>query len=69
MRRLASMSYVVAYEQDPRSEIDFCIKHLGTDLRSGLRLARIAELLLGTSHTSCGKVVMGPMPFAVMLHM
>ena len=48
MRHLASMGYRLGYEQDPRTEFDFVISNMATDLRSGVRLLRAAELLTGT---------------------
>ena len=47
MRHLASMGYRLSYEQDPRTEFDFKLENLGMDLRSGVRLLRLAELLTG----------------------
>ena len=47
MRHLGSMGFRLAYVQDPRSEFDFAVASLGTDLRSGVRLLRLAELLIG----------------------
>ncbi len=49
MRHLASMGYRLGYEQDPRTEFDFIISNMATDLRSGVRLLRAAELLTGTN--------------------
>ena len=48
MRHLASMGFRLKYEQDPRTEFDFAVANLGVDLRSGVRLLRMAELLAGT---------------------
>ena len=47
MRHLASMGFRLRYEQDPRTEFDFAVANLGVDLRSGVRLLRVAELLTG----------------------
>jgi hypothetical protein len=48
MRHLASMGYRLGYVQDPRTEFDFIISNMATDLRSGVRLLRAVELLTGT---------------------
>ncbi len=69
MRHLASMGFRLAYEQDPRTEFDFAVGNLGLDLRSGVRLLRVAELLTGyhkllkilghlQNHTKCGQVTL-----------
>jgi hypothetical protein len=52
MRHLASLGFRVAYEQDPRTEFDFAVANLGVDLRSGVRLLRVTELLTGALKTS-----------------
>ena len=49
MRHLAGMGFRLKYEQDPRTEFDFAVANLGVDLRSGVRLLRIAELLTGAT--------------------
>jgi hypothetical protein len=47
MRHLGALGFRLRYEQDPRTEFDFGVANLGTDLRSGVRLLRLAELLTG----------------------
>lgn len=47
MRHLAGLGFRLAYEQDPRTEFDFGVASLATDLRSGVRLLRLTELLTG----------------------
>lgn len=46
-RHLAGAGFRPAYEQDPRTEFDFGVAALAVDLRSGVRLLRMAELLTG----------------------
>lgn len=50
MRHLASMGLRLGYEQDPRTEFDFALCSLAVDLRSGVRLLRLTELLTGETH-------------------
>ncbi|CAL8472299.1 g11841 [Coccomyxa elongata] len=47
MRHLASLGLRLGYEQDPRTEFDFALGSLAVDLRSGIRLLRLTELLTG----------------------
>ncbi|BDA47246.1 probable abnormal spindle-like microcephaly-associated protein homolog [Coccomyxa sp. Obi] len=47
MRHLASLGLRLGYEQDPRTEFDFAVGSLAVDLRSGVRLLRLTELLKG----------------------
>ncbi|KAK9905711.1 hypothetical protein WJX75_004975 [Coccomyxa subellipsoidea] len=47
MRHLASLGLRLGYEQDPRTEFEFGIDSLAADLRSGVRLLRLTELLTG----------------------
>lgn len=47
MRHLASLGLRLGYEQDPRTEFEFGIHSLAADLRSGVRLLRLTELLTG----------------------
>ncbi len=49
MRHLASLGLRLSYEQDPRTEFEFGISSLAADLRSGVRLLRLTELLTGDS--------------------
>lgn len=50
MRHLASMGFRLRYEQDPRTEFDCAVACIGVDLRSGVRLLHLAELLTGAHH-------------------
>lgn len=47
MRHLASNGYRLFYEQDPRAELAFGVENLAIDLRDGLRLCRLVEVLSG----------------------
>lgn len=47
MRHLTSLGLRLGYEQDPRTEFDFALSSLAIDLRSGVRLLRLTELLTG----------------------
>ena len=51
MRHLASNGYRLTYEQDPRAEFNFGVTNLALDLRNGMRLCKLIELLSGTSAT------------------
>lgn len=46
-RHLAGAGFRPGYEQDPRAEFDFGVAALAVDLRSGVRLLRMAEALTG----------------------
>lgn len=45
-RTLKHMDYVVAYSQDPLDEVVYRIDNLAVDLRDGIMLTRLVELLL-----------------------
>ncbi|GFO45530.1 abnormal spindle-like microcephaly-associated-like protein [Plakobranchus ocellatus] len=46
-RHLAYLGYTVSQSQRPIDEFDFAVKNLSADLRDGLRLCRVMELLAG----------------------
>ena len=48
-KHLAYMSYVVSHKQSKLDEFDFAVTNIKTDLRCGVRLAKVAELLAGGS--------------------
>ncbi len=45
MRHLSSKGFRLRYEQDPRKEYNYGILNLAVDLRNGLRLSKLVELL------------------------
>ena len=47
LRHLELLGYKLHYKQDPLVEYPFAISNLAVDLRDGLRLLRLAELLTG----------------------
>ena len=46
-KHLAYMSYTVGHKQSKLDEFDFAVTNIKTDLRCGVRLAKVAELLAG----------------------
>ena len=48
-KHLAYMSYKVQHKQSKLDEFDFAVTNIKTDLRCGVRLAKVAELLVGGS--------------------
>lgn len=42
-----TLGYMVSYKQSPLTEYPFTISNLASDLRDGLRLCRLAEILTG----------------------
>ena len=46
-KHLAYMNYVVFHKQTKLDEFDYAVVNIKTDLRCGVRLARVAELLAG----------------------
>ena len=48
MRSLASKGFRLSYYQDPRMEYNFGVDNLAVDLRNGLRLSKLVQLLTGT---------------------
>lgn len=49
LRQLAAKSYRLGYQQDPRDEMHMRVSTLAVDMRSGLRLCRLVQLLTGPS--------------------
>lgn len=47
MRHLAQLSYKLHYIQDPLADFDFTLTSLAAELRDGLRLCKLAEVLTG----------------------
>ena len=47
LRSLGRLGYRLGYEQAPKREVDFAISNLAVDLRDGLRLCRLADILTG----------------------
>jgi len=45
-KHLAYMNYIVRHKQTKLDEFDFAVTNIKTDLRCGVRLAKVAELLL-----------------------
>lgn len=68
-RLLKPLGYHVHYTQYPLSEFSYCIENLATDLRDGVRLTRLVELLLYPlgSRTVLEKDVTIAMPAGVVL--
>ena len=52
MRHLAQLTYKLHYIQDPLSDFDFSLNSLSSELRDGLRLCKLAQVLTGWSNTS-----------------
>ena len=46
-KHLAYMNYLVVHKQTKLDEFDFAVTNIKTDLRCGVRLSRVAELLAG----------------------
>jgi abnormal spindle-like microcephaly-associated protein len=46
-RHLELLGYKLAYSQSPLMEFPFAISNLAVDLRDGLRLIKVAEVLTG----------------------
>ena len=46
LRTLSHLDYVVTHEQDPLDEYNYRLDNLAVDLRDGVRLARLMELLI-----------------------
>lgn len=54
LRHLAQLTYKLHYIQDPLSDFDFTLNNPSAELRDGLRLCKLAEVLTGLgSTTSC----------------
>lgn len=61
LRRLASLGYRLAHEQSALHEFDFSVGCLAADLRDGIRLCKVVEVLAGAtfrldSKKECPKV-------------
>ena len=52
MRHLAQLTYKLHYIQDPLSDFDFSLTSLSSELRDGLRLCKLAQVLTGWNNTS-----------------
>jgi abnormal spindle-like microcephaly-associated protein len=50
LRHLDLLGYRLGYQQSPLTEYPFAITNLAVDLRDGLRLCRLVELLTGGAH-------------------
>lgn len=44
-RHLQHLGYVVSHVQKPLDELDFTVRHVSADLRDGIRLGRLVEML------------------------
>ena len=47
LRHLAQLTYKLHYVQDPLSDFDFTLNNPSAELRDGLRLCKLAEVLTG----------------------
>ncbi len=47
LRHLELLGYRLTYKQSPLAEYPYGVTNLAVDLRDGLRLVRLAELLAG----------------------
>lgn len=47
LRHLKPYQYTLAHQQSPLHELDFGVVSLSTDLRDGLRLCKLSEILTG----------------------
>lgn len=47
LRSLGRLGYRLQYEQQPKREVNFAVANLAVDLRDGLRLCKLADVLLG----------------------
>ncbi len=54
VRRLALLGYRVHYTQTPQQEYDLTFNNLQIDLRDGMRLCKLAELLTGKKGVMAG---------------
>eukprot|EP00698_Gefionella_okellyi_P000258 TRINITY_DN10222_c0_g1_i1.p1 TRINITY_DN10222_c0_g1~~TRINITY_DN10222_c0_g1_i1.p1 ORF type:complete len:1350 (+),score=396.93 TRINITY_DN10222_c0_g1_i1:43-4092(+) len=52
MRHLKFFNYRLSYEQQPRDDFEWRLTNLATDLRDGIRLSRVVELLRGIDMTA-----------------
>ena len=59
-KHLAYMNYVVFHKQSKLDEFDFAVTNIKTDLRCGVRLSRVAELLAGSEEADVMKLLRVP---------
>ena len=52
VRHLSFLGYTLNYEQTPVSEFDFSVKDIAVDLRDGLRLCKLIDILRSGSNSS-----------------
>jgi abnormal spindle-like microcephaly-associated protein len=52
MRPLRHMKYDVVTEQNPMEEFDYHVDNIATDLRDGIRLTRVIDILLARNHAA-----------------
>lgn len=45
IRHLSLLGYVVSYEQTHLDEYDFTVTHMASDLRDGVRLAKLVDTI------------------------
>ena len=50
LRHLSQLTYKLVYHQDPLAEFDFSLVTMSSDLKDGLRLCKLAEVLTGKTH-------------------
>lgn len=60
-RPLAHLNYTTSVVQHPLEEYDYAIDNLATDLRDGVRLVRVIELLLYSSDSSATSTSIWPL--------
>jgi abnormal spindle-like microcephaly-associated protein len=62
MRSLASKGFHLLHEQDPRREFEFGVANLAVDLRDGMRLCKLVEVLTGgDNHQPHPKSILTPL--------
>jgi len=54
-KHLSRLGLTVKYKQEPIDEFDYAVENLAVDLRDGVRLARMAEILTNDSSSSLTK--------------
>lgn len=57
VRHLRQLGYELQHSQAPRAEFDYSLQHMSVDLRDGIRLCRLAEVLTGGLHNACSRWV------------
>ncbi|XP_078741300.1 abnormal spindle-like microcephaly-associated protein homolog, partial [Lampetra fluviatilis] len=55
-RRLASLGFSLGHHQAALSEFNFTVRDLGADLRCGVRITRVVELLTGQQESLCSQL-------------